>query len=155
VTALTREPSRHKLPKGCEAAIGNALDRHSYGHLLNGADTFVQLVGVAHPGPAKGRQFVEIDLKSGLEALTRMTTAHSGVKSWACPARTLYDFSAKRHVSRSATGEKAPDIDGQWEIEVDSPKGEHACRLLVNQSGSDVSAVRSHSLETGGWPRSV
>ena len=26
-------------------------------------------MGVAHPGPAKARQFVEIDLKSGLEAV--------------------------------------------------------------------------------------
>lgn len=69
VTALTREQSHHRLPKGCEVAIGNALGGASYQHLLNGADTFVQLVGVAHAGPAKGRQFVEIDLKSGLEAV--------------------------------------------------------------------------------------
>src|ERR1700722_10475410 len=69
VTALTRKQSRHKLPAGCEAAIGNALDGASYRHLLNGADTFVQLVGVPHPGPAKACQFVEIDLKSGVEAV--------------------------------------------------------------------------------------
>jgi uncharacterized protein YbjT (DUF2867 family) len=75
VTALTREQSRHKLPKGCEVAIGDALEGASYLHLLNGADTFVQLVGVAHPGPAKTRQFLEIDLKSGLEAVQTASSA--------------------------------------------------------------------------------
>lgn len=69
VTALVREASRNKVPKGCQIAIGDALDGASYRHFLAGADTFVQLVGVAHPGPAKARQFVEIDLKSGLEAV--------------------------------------------------------------------------------------
>ena len=69
VTALAREQSRQKLPKGCEVAIGDALDGASYRDLLNGADTFVQLVGVAHPGPAKAREFVAIDLRSGLEAV--------------------------------------------------------------------------------------
>jgi uncharacterized protein YbjT (DUF2867 family) len=49
--------------------IGDALNGASYRDLLNCADTFVQLVGVAHPGPAKARQFVEIDLKAGLEAI--------------------------------------------------------------------------------------
>jgi uncharacterized protein YbjT (DUF2867 family) len=69
VTALAREQSRHKLPGGCEVAIGDALDGASYRHLLNGSDTFIQLVGVSHPSPAKARQFIEIDLKSGLEAV--------------------------------------------------------------------------------------
>src|SRR5436853_4712448 len=30
VTALVREQSRHKLPEGCDAVIGNALDGGSY-----------------------------------------------------------------------------------------------------------------------------
>jgi uncharacterized protein YbjT (DUF2867 family) len=75
VKALAREQSTHKVPKGCAVAIGNALDGASYRHLLNGCDTFVQLVGVSHPGPAKARQFVEIDLKSGLEAVQTATAA--------------------------------------------------------------------------------
>jgi uncharacterized protein YbjT (DUF2867 family) len=75
VTALAREQSKHKLPRGYEVAIGNALDGASYRHLLNNCDTFVQLVGVAHPGPGKARQFVEIDLKSGLEAVRAASAA--------------------------------------------------------------------------------
>lgn len=69
VTALVREESRHKAPQGCESAIGNALDGSSYRHLLDGADAFIHLVGVAHPGPGKAREFVEIDLRSALEAV--------------------------------------------------------------------------------------
>jgi uncharacterized protein YbjT (DUF2867 family) len=69
VTALIREQSRHKLPAGCEAVAGDPLNGASYGHLLHGADTFIQLIGVPHPSPAKASQFVEIDQKSALEAL--------------------------------------------------------------------------------------
>jgi uncharacterized protein YbjT (DUF2867 family) len=69
VTALARKESLDKLPKGCGVALGNALDAGTYAHLVGDADTFIQLVGVAHPGPAKASQFLEIDLKSGLEAV--------------------------------------------------------------------------------------
>jgi hypothetical protein len=41
----------------------------SYVRFVEGADTFIQLVGVLHPSPAKVRQITEIDLKSGLEAI--------------------------------------------------------------------------------------
>ena len=75
VTALVREQSRHKVPVGCDIAIGNALDGNSYAHMLDGSDTFVQLTGVAHPSPAKARQFVEVDMKSGLEAVRVATAA--------------------------------------------------------------------------------
>src|SRR4051812_11194479 len=69
VTALARQESRDRAPMGCEVAIGNALDGASYRHLIGGCDTFVQLVGVAHPGPAKARQFEEVDLRAGLKAV--------------------------------------------------------------------------------------
>jgi uncharacterized protein YbjT (DUF2867 family) len=95
VTALTREQSRHKLPKGCDVAIGNALDGASCGHLLSGSDTFVQLVGVAHPGPGKGREFQEIDLKAGLEAIRVARDAgvsHFVYVSVAHPAPVMKDY---------------------------------------------------------------
>lgn len=41
----------------------------SYRKSLDGTDTFVQLVGVAHPSPAKARQFLEVDMKSAQEAI--------------------------------------------------------------------------------------
>jgi len=64
VRALVRPGSESKLPKGCEAVIGNALERQSFSHQIRPADTFVHLVGVPRPSPAKVRQFREIDLVS-------------------------------------------------------------------------------------------
>jgi uncharacterized protein YbjT (DUF2867 family) len=78
VTALTREQSKHKLPPHCRGVAGNALDGDSYAAAVDGSDTFVHLIGVAHPGPAKARQFVEIDLKSAAEAIRVARAAHVG-----------------------------------------------------------------------------
>jgi uncharacterized protein YbjT (DUF2867 family) len=64
VSGLVRAGSEQKLPVGCAAVIGNALDALTFREKLGAADTFVQLVGVAHPSPAKAKQFREIDLVS-------------------------------------------------------------------------------------------
>jgi uncharacterized protein YbjT (DUF2867 family) len=69
VRALVRPGSEKKLPAGCSPVLGNALERSSYAAQIAPADTFVQLVGVAHPGPGKAQQFREIDLVSGLGAV--------------------------------------------------------------------------------------
>lgn len=63
VFGLVRAGSERKLPAGCTAVPGNALDRSSFSGKIGDADTFVQLVGVTHPSPAKAKQFPEIDLK--------------------------------------------------------------------------------------------
>jgi uncharacterized protein YbjT (DUF2867 family) len=65
VRALVREGSESKLPAGCEAVPGDPLDVASFAARVEPSDTFVQLVGVARPSPAKARQFREIDLVSG------------------------------------------------------------------------------------------
>lgn len=57
VTALVPEQSRHKLPAGCTAIIGNSLDGGSYAEDVRGHHTFVQLVGVSHPSPARRASF--------------------------------------------------------------------------------------------------
>ncbi len=69
VTALTRAESRSKVPAGCTVAIGDALNGDSYSASVEGADTFIHLVGVSHPGPAKAKQFVEIDQRSAEQAI--------------------------------------------------------------------------------------
>ena len=69
VSGLVRSGSENRLPTGCRPVPGNALDRSSFSGKLGGADTYVQLVGVAHPSPAKTQQFREIDLKSCEESL--------------------------------------------------------------------------------------
>jgi thiol-disulfide isomerase/thioredoxin len=54
--------------------------------------------------------------------------------------RTPYAFTARPHAAtRTASG--APDISGLWELGVKSPKGESAWRLIVRQSGPEVSAA--------------
>jgi uncharacterized protein YbjT (DUF2867 family) len=69
VVALVRPGSEQKLPPGCLAVHGNALDGDSYASGIEPCDTFVQLVGVAHPGPSKAREFTSIDRKSGMEGI--------------------------------------------------------------------------------------
>lgn len=69
VTALARESSKHRLPPSCECVIGDALNGPSYSQAIQGTATFVHLVGVSHPSPAKAREFVAVDLKSALESI--------------------------------------------------------------------------------------
>ena len=65
VQALVRPGSEGKVPAGCQAVLGDALDGKSYAAKIAPADTFVQLVGVSHPSPAKSAEFRSIDLASG------------------------------------------------------------------------------------------
>lgn len=69
VRALARPGSEGKLPEGCQVVVGDALDASSYAHAVPPADTFVQLVGVAHPSPAKAAQFHSVDLVSATAAV--------------------------------------------------------------------------------------
>ena len=69
VRALVRSGSENKLLPGCEAIIGNALDANSYASQISPSDTFVQLVGVAHPSPAKANEFRQIDFVSASGAI--------------------------------------------------------------------------------------
>jgi uncharacterized protein YbjT (DUF2867 family) len=64
VRALVRPGSEKRLPPGCPAVLGNALDSASYASLVAPADTFVHLVGVSHPAPWKEEQFRQVDLGS-------------------------------------------------------------------------------------------
>jgi len=69
VRALVRKGSRGKLPGGAEVINGDALKPDSYTGQVHGADTFVHLIGVPHPSPAKASQFRKIDLLSAQVAV--------------------------------------------------------------------------------------
>jgi uncharacterized protein YbjT (DUF2867 family) len=69
VVALVRKGSEHKLPASCSTLIGDALNGDTYRAAVKGMDTFIHLVGVSRPSPAKAREFVEIDLKAALESV--------------------------------------------------------------------------------------
>ncbi len=64
VRALVRDGSQSKFPSGCEVVFGNALDKDSFADQIAPSETFLQLVGVPKPSPAKAKQFREIDLVS-------------------------------------------------------------------------------------------
>lgn len=64
VKALVRPPSLSRLPAGCEPIVGDALHGLSYAGSIAHSHTFIHLVGVSHPGPAKAQDFLKVDLAS-------------------------------------------------------------------------------------------
>jgi len=99
VRALVRPASEKKLPVGCEAVAGSALDPATYAGTIAPCDTFVQLVGVAHPGPAKAAEFQAIDRISGLGAIAAAKAAgiqHFVYLSVAHPAPMMKSYIAVR-----------------------------------------------------------
>jgi len=99
VRALVRPGSEEKLPSGCIPVKGDALDSATYVDQIPPADTFVQLVGVAHPSPRKAAQFREIDLRAGLgavEAAHRAGIRHFVYLSVGQPAPIMKDYIAVR-----------------------------------------------------------
>ena len=99
VRALTRKNSTGKLPEGATVCFGDALEMNSYTEQVRGTDTFIHLIGVAHPNPAKAKQFREIDLVSAQVAVAAARDA--GVKhfiylSVAQPAPIMHEYIAER-----------------------------------------------------------
>ena len=52
-----------------------------------------------------------------------------------------YPVELKRHANAAVAAQKVPRIAGVWIIPTESPKGEHAWRLIVHQSGSSAAAT--------------
>ena len=99
VRALVRPGSESKLPRRCEAILGNALEKDSFARQIPPSDTFVQLVGVAHPGPAKAKQFREIDLvsvRASVAAAAANGVRHFVYVSVAQPAPMMKEYQAVR-----------------------------------------------------------
>lgn len=99
VRALVRRGSEQKLPSGCEAVIGNALDGSTFANQVRPSDTFVQLVGVPHPSPAKAAEFQSIDLASvraSVTAAARAGVEHFIYVSVAQPAPVMKAYQAAR-----------------------------------------------------------
>ena len=99
VRALVRAGSEKKLPPGCATVLGNALDASSYASAISPSDTFVQLVGVAHPSPRKAAEFRSIDLSSAKGAIGAASQAgvnHFVYVSVAQPAPLMKDYIAVR-----------------------------------------------------------
>lgn len=110
VYGLVRQGSEHKLPSGCRAITGNALDATSYADRISPAKTFVQMVGVAHPSPGKTAEFQSIDRIAALGAIQAASKAgveHFIYLSVAQPAPMMKAYIAVRaecEVALKATG---------------------------------------------------
>src|ERR1700716_499978 len=64
VKAVVRAGSENKLPAGVSVVVADPLREDSYTEAIRGCDTFIHLIGVPHPSPAKASQFHAIDLPS-------------------------------------------------------------------------------------------
>jgi uncharacterized protein YbjT (DUF2867 family) len=99
VRALTRPASQHKLPAGCEIALGNALDSATFTSQIAPADTFVQLVGTPHPGPRKAAEFEKVDFVSARESVRAASDAriaHFVYLSVAHPVGVMREYQGVR-----------------------------------------------------------
>ena len=99
VRALVRPGSERKLPAGSEPVLGDALDPATYKANIAPVDTFVHLVGVAHPSPAKAAAFRQIDRPAGLGAVAAAKAANIGhfvYLSVAHPAPMMHAYIAVR-----------------------------------------------------------
>lgn len=99
VKALVRKRSEAKLPAGTAPVVADPLQTDSYTEQVRGSDTFVHLIGVPHPSPAKAKQFRAIDLVSAQVAVKAARSAgigHFVYLSVAQPARMMQAFIAVR-----------------------------------------------------------
>jgi uncharacterized protein YbjT (DUF2867 family) len=98
VRALTRIPSVIKLPPGCHPVFGSAVSGGYDSHVPQGC-TFVHLVGVSHPSPAKAEQFRTIDLAAlrvSVAAAVKAQAHHFVFVSVAHPAPAMKAYIAVR-----------------------------------------------------------
>jgi uncharacterized protein YbjT (DUF2867 family) len=105
VRALVRPASAAILPEECGRVVGNALDSNTFAGLVAPADTFLQLVGVAHPSPARAAEFRSVDLASArasAKAASMAGVSHFVYVSVAQPAPVM-----KAYVEARAEGEVA------------------------------------------------
>ncbi len=117
VRALVRAGSEKKLPPGCTPVFGNALDAVTYSAQIRPADTFVQLVGVAHPSPAKAAEFRSVDLASAQGAAR--AAAEAGV----------------RHFVYVSVAHPAPVMKAYVQVRAD-------CEEKIRESGMNATILR-------------
>jgi len=95
VAGLVRAGSERRLPEGCRPVLGDALDCKTFSAAVPGFHTYVQLVGVAHPSPAKAREFESIDRVSCEQSLIAAKAGgvqHFVYVSVAHPAPMMKDY---------------------------------------------------------------
>jgi nucleoside-diphosphate-sugar epimerase len=99
VNAVVRAGSENKLPDKVSSIIADPLKENSYTDSIRGCDTFIHLIGVPHPSPAKAAQFRAIDLPSvkvAVKAAVDAGVRHFIYLSVAQPAPMMQAFIAVR-----------------------------------------------------------
>jgi len=117
VRALIRRGSESKLPRGITPILGDALEETSFAEHVAPADTFVHLIGVAHPSPAKADQFRSVDLASARAAVAAASAA------------------AVRHFVYVSVAHPAPVMQAYWKTRQEAEK-------LIAQSGLNATVLR-------------
>jgi uncharacterized protein YbjT (DUF2867 family) len=105
VRALVRAGSEKRLTPGCEGVTGDPLDAATYRGSVAPMDTFVHLVGVSHPGPAKAAEFRSVDLasaKAAVDAAVFADIRHFVYVSVAQPAPVMKEYIAARSEAEAA-----------------------------------------------------
>jgi uncharacterized protein YbjT (DUF2867 family) len=99
IKAVVRPGSEGKLPVDISVVSADPLEENSYMEAIRGSDTFIHLIGVPHPSPAKAAQFRAVDLPSAQIALKAARDAgvrHFIYLSVAQPASMMQAFVAVR-----------------------------------------------------------
>jgi len=99
VRVLVRRGSERKAPAGCDVVAGDPFDPATFAHAIEHGDTFLQLLGVPHPSPAKARQFLDVDLRSAsasIDAATAEGVGHFVYVSVAQPAPVMRAYQQAR-----------------------------------------------------------
>ena len=99
VKAVVRAGSENKLSGNVSIAVADPLQEGSYTEAIRGCDTFIHLIGVPHPSPAKAAQFRAIDLPSvqvAVKAAGDAGVRHFLYLSVAQPAPMMRAFIAVR-----------------------------------------------------------
>jgi uncharacterized protein YbjT (DUF2867 family) len=119
VRALAREGSASRLPAGCEPVTGDALDAATFAARVPTCDTMLQLVGVAHPSPAKAKLFRTVDLAS----------LRASVEAAAAPGATV------AHFVYVSVAHPAPAMKAYWQARAEGEE-------ILRASGIPSSILR-------------
>jgi nucleoside-diphosphate-sugar epimerase len=99
LTAIIRPGSEKRIVGDVSIVTADPLTEDSYTDSIRGCDTFIHLIGVPHPSPAKAAQFRAIDLPSirvAVKAARGAGVRHFIYLSVAQPAPMMEDFIAVR-----------------------------------------------------------
>ena len=99
LTLVVRPGSEKKIAANISIVTADPLQENSYTESVRGCDTFIHLIGVPHPSPAKAVQFRAIDLPSiqvAVKAARDAGIRHFIYLSVAQPASMMQAFIAVR-----------------------------------------------------------